>query len=215
MASNERIRKYLDAGNVLGQVSRGRAEEIVRELVNAGDIQRANAQEWVDALVDRSRRTSEQLIELVRREVQAQMQRIDGTALETVANQVAEALKKSAQAGASVSKGVRTRAEKTATRVTSHAGKATQGVHHRATSTAKGVSAQAGKTAKGVSAQAGKTAKGVQHRASTTAKDVSAQAGKTATRARAVATRVTPTQAAQPAEDSTPHRTTRQHKAAS
>lgn len=204
MASNERIRKYLDAGNVLGQVSRGRAEEIVRELVNAGDIQRANAHEWVDALVDRSRRTSEQVIELVRREVQAQMQRIDGSALESVANQVAEALKKSAQAGASVSKGVRTQAEKTATRVTSHAGKAAQGVHHRATSTAKGVSAQAGKTAKGV-----------QHRATTTAKDVSAQAGKTATRARAVATRVTPTQAAHPAEESTPRRTTRQHKAAS
>ena len=45
MAGNERIRKYLDAGNVLGQVTRGRAEEIVRELVNAGDIQRGQAQE--------------------------------------------------------------------------------------------------------------------------------------------------------------------------
>ena len=147
MASNERIRKYLDAGNVLGQVSRGRAEEIVRELVNAGDIQRSHAQEWVDALVDRSRRTSEQLVELVRKELTSQLQRIDGTTLDSVANQVAEILKKSAQAGVS----------------------ATKGVHHRATTTAKGVSAQAGKTAKGVSAQAGKTAKGVQHRATKTA----------------------------------------------
>ncbi len=193
MATNERIRKYLDAGNVLGQVSRGRAEEIVRELVNAGDIQRANAQEWVDALVDRSRRTSEQVIELIRREVQAQLQRLDGTALEAVANQVAGVLKKSAQAGASATKGVRTQAEKTAAHVTSHAGK----------------------TAKGVSTQAGKTAKGVQHRATKTAKDVSTQATKTATRARDAATRVNPTQAARPARPSTPRRSTRQHKAAS
>ena len=161
MASNERIRKYLDAGNVLGQVSRGRAEEIVRELVNAGDIQRANAQEWVDALVDRSRRTSEQVIELIRREVQAQVQRIDGTALESVANQVAGALRKSAQAGASASKGVRAQAEKTATRVSTHATSTAKGVQHRATSTAKGVSAQAGKTAKGVQHRATSTAKGV------------------------------------------------------
>ncbi len=127
MASNERIRKYLDAGNVLGQVSRGRAEEIVRELVNAGDIQRSQAQEWVDNLVDRSRRTSEQVLELVRREVASQLERIDPKSLESIANQVAEILKKSAEAGRSATKevtaqagkraqGVRTQAGKTATR---------------------------------------------------------------------------------------------------
>ncbi len=127
MASNERIRKYLDAGNVLGQVSRGRAEEIVRELVNAGDIQRSQAQEWVDSLVEWSRRTSEQVLELVRREVASQLERIDAKSLEAIANQVAEILKKSAQAGRSATKevtaqagkkaqGVRTQAGKTATR---------------------------------------------------------------------------------------------------
>ena len=56
MASNERIRKYLDAASVLGQVTRGRAEEIVRELVNAGDIPRGQAQEWVDTMVEQARR---------------------------------------------------------------------------------------------------------------------------------------------------------------
>src|SRR5271156_2868636 len=99
MASNERIRKYLDAGSVLGQVSRGRAEEIVRELVNAGDIQRGQAQEWVDSLVDRSRKSSEQILELVRHEVATQLSKIDGGSLESLANQVAEVLKKSAEAG--------------------------------------------------------------------------------------------------------------------
>ncbi|MGO9855677.1 MAG: hypothetical protein ACLPYY_11615 [Acidimicrobiales bacterium] len=125
MASNERIRKYLDAGNVLGQVSRGRAEEIVRELVNAGDIRRSQAQEWVDNLVDRSRRTSEQVLELVRREVASQLEKIDPKSLESIANQVAEILKKSAEAGRSATKGV-----------TTHAGKRAQGVRTQAGKTA-------------------------------------------------------------------------------
>ena len=106
MASNERIRKYLDAGTVLGQVSRGRAEEIVRELVNAGDIQRSQAQEWVDNLVERSRKSSEQVLELVRHEVAGQLERIDPKSLESLANQVAEVLKKSAKAGRSATKDV-------------------------------------------------------------------------------------------------------------
>ncbi|HEY1828450.1 MAG TPA: hypothetical protein VGF87_10535, partial [Acidimicrobiales bacterium] len=67
MPSNERIKKYLEASSVLGQVTRARAEEIVRELVSAGDIQREQAQEWVDNLVDRSRKTTDQIIDTVRR----------------------------------------------------------------------------------------------------------------------------------------------------
>ena len=123
MASNERIRKYLDAGTVLGQVSRGRAEEIVRELVNAGDIQRSQAQEWVDNLVERSRRSSEQVLELVRHEVASQLERIDPKSLEALANQVAEVLKKSAKAGRSATKDVTAQAGKAAKDVTTKAGK--------------------------------------------------------------------------------------------
>jgi polyhydroxyalkanoate synthesis regulator phasin len=147
MASNERIRKYLDAGTVLGQVSRGRAEEIVRELVNAGDIQRSQAQEWVDNLVERSRKSSEQVLELVRHEVATQLERIDPKSLESLANQVAEVLKKSAKAGRTATKDVTAQAGKAAKDVTTKAGK-----------TAKGVTTQASKTAKGVTTQASKTA---------------------------------------------------------
>ena len=136
MSSNERIRKYLDAGTVLGQVSRGRAEEIVRELVNAGDIQRSQAQEWVDGLVERSRRSSEQILELVRHEVATQLDRIDPKPLESLANQVAEVLRKSAEAGRNATRGVTTQAGRAAKDATDKAGK-----------TAKGVTTQAGKTA--------------------------------------------------------------------
>ena len=67
MASNERIRKYLEASANLGQVTRARAEEVVKELVSAGDIRRESAQEWVDNLVERSRKQSEQFVETIRR----------------------------------------------------------------------------------------------------------------------------------------------------
>ena len=101
MVSNERIKKYLDAGTVLGQVTRARAEEIVRELASAGDIQREQTQEWVDNLVERSRKTSEQILDLIRHEVSAQLSKIDPSTLEKLADQVSDLLKRSAAAGRS------------------------------------------------------------------------------------------------------------------
>src|ERR1700722_17931162 len=101
MAANERIKKYLEAGTVFGQVTRARAEEIVKELVSGGDIQRGQAQEWVDNLVDRSRKTSEQLLELVRHEVATQLNKIDAPSLDAIANQVADIIKRSADVGRS------------------------------------------------------------------------------------------------------------------
>jgi polyhydroxyalkanoate synthesis regulator phasin len=190
MASNERIRKYLDAGSVLGQVSRGRAEEIVRELVNAGDIQRGQAQEWVDSLTERSRRSSEQILDLVRSEVAAQLSKIDSTSLENLANQVAEVLKKSAEAG-----------RKTTRDVTNQAGKQ-----------AGKVTKQASQQASKVTTQATKVTKQATSRATKTAQDVAGQAGKTATRARAAAQSVTPRRGAKP---SGPPSTDKPHKAAS
>ena len=157
MASNERIRKYLDAGSVLGRVQRGKAEEIVRELVNAGDIRRDQAQEWVDTMVDRSRNSSEQLLETVRREVAAQLKKIDASSLEHIADQVAEIMKRSAETGRSATKSVSTRAEKTATDVRKKTEKAAKDVRTQTEKTVKGVRTQAGKAATDVRKQAGKT----------------------------------------------------------
>lgn len=147
MANNERIRKYLDAGSVLGQVSRGRADEIVRELVSAGDIQRSQAQEWVDTLVERSRKTSEQIIDMVRHEVAAQLNRLDGKAIENLSKQVADVLKKSADAGRRATHDATQRAEKTATAARERAGR-----------TAAAARKQAGKTASAARKQASQTA---------------------------------------------------------
>jgi polyhydroxyalkanoate synthesis regulator phasin len=147
MANNERIRKYLDAGSVFGQVTRGRAEEIVRELVNAGDIQRSQAQEWVDTLVDRSRKTSEQIIEMVRHEVAAQLNRVDSQAIENLSKQVADVLKKSADAGRRATHDATQRAEKTATAARERAGKTASAARTQAEKTASAARKQATETA--------------------------------------------------------------------
>jgi polyhydroxyalkanoate synthesis regulator phasin len=125
MTSNERIKKYLDAGTVLGQVTRARAEEIVRELASAGDIQREQTQEWVDNLVERSRKTSEQILDLIRHEVSTQLSKIDATALETLAGQVSDLLKRSAAAGRTATTGAAEKAAKGAKAAREAAEKAT------------------------------------------------------------------------------------------
>jgi polyhydroxyalkanoate synthesis regulator phasin len=114
MPGDERIRKYIEAGSVLGVVTRAKADDIVRELVSAGDIQRESAQEWVDNLVDRSRKTSEHLIETVRREVATQLSKIDAKALESVAKEISDLLKRSADAGRAAAKDAGSSARKEA-----------------------------------------------------------------------------------------------------
>jgi polyhydroxyalkanoate synthesis regulator phasin len=152
MASNERIKKYLDAGTVLGQVTRARAEEIVRELASAGDIQREQAQEWVDNLVERSRKTSEQILDLVRHEVSQQLSKIDASALETLAGQVSDLLKRSAEAGRAATSDVAAQAAKGAKAARSAAEKvAPSGVKKRAakkTTAKKSPAAKKASTAK-------------------------------------------------------------------
>jgi polyhydroxyalkanoate synthesis regulator phasin len=98
MANNERLRKYVEAGAVLGHVTRARAEEIVRELVSSGDVQRGQAQQWVDDILERSRKASEDLIHLVRTEVSNQLAAL-GVDPEDLAKQVADILKHSAGVG--------------------------------------------------------------------------------------------------------------------
>jgi polyhydroxyalkanoate synthesis regulator phasin len=152
MASNERIKKYLDAGTVFGKVTRARAEDIVRELVSAGDIQRGQAQEWVDNLVDRSKKSSEQLLELVRREVSTQLSKIDSSSLESIANQVADIIKRSAEAGRSATAD----ATKTAKHATDAAAKTARQATDAAAKTARQATDAAAKTAKRVTPTVGK-----------------------------------------------------------
>ena len=73
MAAIDVVRKYLDAGVSYAQVTREKAEEIVKDLVKVGEVKADEAQDAVKDLVERSRKSSEALSERIRVEVKEQM----------------------------------------------------------------------------------------------------------------------------------------------
>jgi polyhydroxyalkanoate synthesis regulator phasin len=73
MAQGDVLKRYLDMGLALGQLTRARAEEIVRDLVHAGEVAPAQARDLIEDLLERSRRNAEMLAEVVRGEVRRQL----------------------------------------------------------------------------------------------------------------------------------------------
>lgn len=73
MAEGDLLRRSLDAGLALTQLTRERAEALVRDLVKAGEVRREQAHDRVEELLDRSRRGTEALVAVVRREVAEQL----------------------------------------------------------------------------------------------------------------------------------------------
>ena len=76
MAQSDVLKRYLDAGMAFTQLTRSRAEAMVKELVRAGEVRRDRTQETVDELVDRSRRNTEAVLALVRKEVTSQLSQL-------------------------------------------------------------------------------------------------------------------------------------------
>jgi len=73
MAQNPLIKRYLDAGMAFTQMTQAKAEAIVRDLVKTGEVQANRTEDLVNELLDRSRRNTEALLELVRSEVRSQL----------------------------------------------------------------------------------------------------------------------------------------------
>ena len=73
MAQNDVFKRYLDAGMAFTQLSREKAEEFVKDLVKQGDVRRKEAEELIEALVERSRKNTEDLVTIVRQEIADQL----------------------------------------------------------------------------------------------------------------------------------------------
>jgi polyhydroxyalkanoate synthesis regulator phasin len=73
MAQLDAIRKYLEAGMAFTQTTRAKAEEVVGNLVRAGELQTEQTQQQVQELVERSRENTERVAKAVRSEVVAQL----------------------------------------------------------------------------------------------------------------------------------------------
>src|SRR5215207_1407747 len=84
MARNALLKQYLDAGIQFTQMTRERAEAIVKDLVRDGEVRRKQAATMVDDLVERSRSNAEQLVELIQGEVRNQLALLEVVTKETV-----------------------------------------------------------------------------------------------------------------------------------
>ncbi len=162
MPRNDRYRRYLEAAAALGEITRARAEELVKELKGGGDVQRAQAQQWVDELVERGRDAAGDLVDIVRSEVSKQLQAL-GLDPEDLAHQAAEVMRRTAEAGRRVvydvapGAGTRTARPHGGSGATATAKKAA-GAKKAATTAARAPAAPAKKAAATKTAAAKKTA---------------------------------------------------------
>lgn len=67
-------KRYVDTGAAVMALTQERAEAIVRDLVKAGEVRQERAQKAIDELLAQSRRNTNEVVKLVRREVQGQLQ---------------------------------------------------------------------------------------------------------------------------------------------
>lgn len=80
MASNDPWRRYLETGAAFVNLTRSRAESIVRDLVRQGELGQERAQKAVDELLERSRRNTDDLVKIIRREIRQQLEALGVTA---------------------------------------------------------------------------------------------------------------------------------------
>ena len=76
----------------LTQITRARAEELVHELIQTGEVETTRAQDWVEDLVKTSRERSDTLLSTVRGEVRHQLADLGITNMDDLVHRVAEML---------------------------------------------------------------------------------------------------------------------------
>lgn len=73
MGKTELIKRSLEVGTSFLDMTRERAEVLVKELVDAGVVRKGQAEKAIDLMVERSRKKTEALGNLIRREVSEQL----------------------------------------------------------------------------------------------------------------------------------------------
>jgi polyhydroxyalkanoate synthesis regulator phasin len=73
MAESSAFQRYLEAGMAFTDMTRQRAEAIVKDLVKAGDLPRKRAEEAIEELLTRSRQNTEAVMALVQAQIQEQL----------------------------------------------------------------------------------------------------------------------------------------------
>ena len=97
--------KYLDAGAEFVAMTRAQARSRAKELVNQGQLTQQQVQGFVDDLVEESRRRTDAMLEVVRKEIQKQVKTLgiatkeDLARLETKLNKQTKSTKASTAGG--------------------------------------------------------------------------------------------------------------------
>lgn len=73
MAQRPDLSRYLDAGTEFVALTRSQARARAKELVGQGQLAQEQMQGFVDDLVDESRRRTDEMLDVVRREIQRQV----------------------------------------------------------------------------------------------------------------------------------------------
>lgn len=71
-SSQSAWRQLLEAGMQVTELTRAQAQRIVRQLVQEGQVAEERAKNYVDELVSRSRKRTDELTKLIRREIAEQ-----------------------------------------------------------------------------------------------------------------------------------------------
>jgi polyhydroxyalkanoate synthesis regulator phasin len=111
--------KYLDAGVEFVAMTRAQARKRAKELVGTGQLAQEQVQQFVDDLVDESRRRTDVLMDVVRKEIQRQVKTLgiatkdDLARLETkMSKQAGSSAKKAAKKAAKQSAGAKSKPAK-------------------------------------------------------------------------------------------------------
>lgn len=73
MARDDLFRRSFEAGTAFLDMTRERAEALVKELVKAGEVKKGKASKLIDEVLERSRRGTEELVQIIRREIGEQV----------------------------------------------------------------------------------------------------------------------------------------------
>jgi polyhydroxyalkanoate synthesis regulator phasin len=73
MAQRPDLSRYLDAGAQFVALTRAQARARAKELVGQGQLAQEQVQGFVDELVDESRKRTDEMLDVVRREIQRQV----------------------------------------------------------------------------------------------------------------------------------------------
>jgi polyhydroxyalkanoate synthesis regulator phasin len=159
MAHDDLLKRYIDAGLEFTQLTQSRAEALVRDLVKAGEVQADQAREVVGDLLERSRKSSERLLETVRKEVREQITSL-GLATQDDLDRIEERLSSLVGAATAPAKKAAERAGVTTTKKTASATKkaATKKAPAKKASTKKAAAKKAPAKRTATKASAKKTA---------------------------------------------------------